>query len=115
MSKSDPDKVDTRNAPRPPPLPREKMSDRGLLLSLHERLDILAPQILSVGERLESIADTLAEHDRAWFTCMNFLEAEARASGANGRASMIHSEIEARRNRLTPAPRHDEPTNPGGG
>lgn len=110
--RSDPDRVDTENAPRPALLPRERLSDRGLLLSLHERLDIALPELLTLGQKLERVAETLAEHDKAWFTAMNFLEAEARASGANGRAKDIGRAIEARRNK-TPPPWRDEKTNPG--
>ncbi len=112
--RKDPDEIETANPPGPPPLPRERMSERGLLLSLHERLDIALPAMLLLGEKLERVAETLAEHDKAWFTAMNFLEAEARASGANGRAREIEEAILARRS-LTPVTtyRHDEPTNPG--
>jgi hypothetical protein len=115
MKKRPADETPTESVPAPPPLPREALSEKALLLQLYDELKDVTFSLRSVARDLERVSETLAEHDRAWFTAMNFLEAQARATNSNGRADLIAAAIDKRTKDLAAAEKaHDEPTNPGG-
>lgn len=109
------DETPTASVPAPPLVPRELLSERELLLELHGRLDSLDFDLRSLARELEKVSRTLIEHDRAWFVCMNFLEAQARDAKANGRADLIRAAIDRRVGEIGDGLAIDEKTNPGDG
>lgn len=112
MTARHPNDAITQSVPAPPAVPRESLSDRELLLELHARLDVAVTEMRAVGHELERLAETLAEHDRAWFLAMNFLAEQAKDAGQKRRERRIRRAIEARQKNGA-APPSDEPTDPG--
>jgi hypothetical protein len=110
MSDTDPspppseEEIQTMSRSDPPKPDRATMTDRELLLSLHERID-------DVDRRLEDGNRHFTNVDADWTIAMHFLHEIALERGRADLAQQIDHAIRERR--PTNGATHDEPTNPG--